>query len=136
VSETNPLSVWYPSRNEQSTDILSDIVNPLNAELNPICHLLALLGAHHIFHVSRIRVNSVQHNWLLIIIKYQQFLLCMCKLLVFRRVRRIAKGDYYFHYVPLSVCLSFPPALPPSARNNSVNIRGNFENLSRKFKFH
>ena len=27
------------------------------AELNPICHLLALLGAHHILHVSRIRVN-------------------------------------------------------------------------------
>ena len=32
--------------------------NPLNAELNPICHLLALLGAHHILHVSRTRVNS------------------------------------------------------------------------------
>jgi len=31
--------------------------NPLNAELNPICHLLALLGAHHILHVSRIRVK-------------------------------------------------------------------------------
>jgi len=31
--------------------------NPLNAELNPICHLLALLGAHHFFHVSRIRVK-------------------------------------------------------------------------------
>jgi hypothetical protein len=32
-------------------------LNPLNAELNPIFHLLALLGAHHILHVSRIRVN-------------------------------------------------------------------------------
>ena len=32
-------------------------VNPLNAELNPICHLLALFGAHHILHVSRIRVK-------------------------------------------------------------------------------
>ena len=32
-------------------------VNPLNAKLNPICHLLALLGAHPIFHVSWIRVN-------------------------------------------------------------------------------
>jgi hypothetical protein len=31
--------------------------NPLNAELNPMCHLLALLGAHHILHVSRIRVK-------------------------------------------------------------------------------
>ena len=36
---------------------LSNVINPLNAELNPICHLLALLGAHHILHVSRIRVN-------------------------------------------------------------------------------
>ena len=25
--------------------------------LNPICHLLALLGAYHILHVSRVRVN-------------------------------------------------------------------------------
>ena len=33
-------------------------VNPLNAKLNPICHLLTLLGAHHIFHVSRIRVKG------------------------------------------------------------------------------
>jgi len=32
--------------------------NPLNAELNPICHLLALLGAHLIFHVSRIGVKA------------------------------------------------------------------------------
>jgi len=32
--------------------------NPLNAELNPICHLLALLGTHHILHVSRIRVKE------------------------------------------------------------------------------
>jgi len=29
----------------------------LNAKLNPICHLLTLLGAHHIFHVSKIRAN-------------------------------------------------------------------------------
>jgi hypothetical protein len=32
-------------------------LNPLNAELNPTCHLLALLGTHHVLHVSRIRVN-------------------------------------------------------------------------------
>ena len=29
-----------------------------NAELNPICPLLALFGAHHILHVSRIRVKG------------------------------------------------------------------------------
>ena len=32
--------------------------NPLNAELNPICHLLTLLGVHFL-HVSRIRVKSL-----------------------------------------------------------------------------
>ena len=34
-------------------------LNPLNAELNPICYLLALLGAHHFLHISRIRVKSL-----------------------------------------------------------------------------
>ena len=33
--------------------------NTLNPELNPICYLLALLGAHHFLHVSRIRVKSL-----------------------------------------------------------------------------
>jgi len=36
---------------------MNKIINPSNAELNPICHLLVLLGTHHILHVSRIRVN-------------------------------------------------------------------------------
>ena len=34
-------------------------INALNAELNPICHLLALLGVHNFPHVSRIRVKSL-----------------------------------------------------------------------------
>ena len=33
-------------------------LNPLNAEINPIRHLLALVGARHIVHVSRLRVKS------------------------------------------------------------------------------
>ena len=37
--------------------------NPLNAELDPIRHLLALAGAHHIVHVSRIRVNDVTSTY-------------------------------------------------------------------------
>jgi len=31
--------------------------NHLNAELNPMYHFLALLGAHPILHVSGVRVN-------------------------------------------------------------------------------
>ena len=41
------------------------IFNPSNAQLNPICHLLALLGAHHIFHVRGLRVNVQQVSSLL-----------------------------------------------------------------------
>jgi len=33
-------------------------VNPLNAEFNPICHLLALLGGATIVVVSRLRVHK------------------------------------------------------------------------------
>ena len=33
-------------------------INPLDAELNPISHLLALVGDHHILHFSRIRVKD------------------------------------------------------------------------------
>jgi hypothetical protein len=36
---------------------MSNNANPLKAKLNPICHLLALLGSHNTVHVSRIRVN-------------------------------------------------------------------------------
>jgi hypothetical protein len=32
--------------------------NPLNAQLNSFYHLLALLGAHRILHVNRIRVKE------------------------------------------------------------------------------
>ena len=39
-------------------------INPLNAELNPICYLLAL-SAHHFLHVSRIRVKSLTFRLLM-----------------------------------------------------------------------
>jgi len=35
-------------------------INPLNAYLNPICHLPALLGDHHILRVSCIRFNLIK----------------------------------------------------------------------------
>ena len=38
-------------------------LNSLNAESNPICHMLALLGAHHILHISRIRVKHFIQKW-------------------------------------------------------------------------
>jgi hypothetical protein len=40
-------------------------ITPLNAKLNPIYHLLTLLGAHYILHLSRIRVNTCSVHLLL-----------------------------------------------------------------------
>jgi hypothetical protein len=37
-------------------------LNPLNTEINPVCPLLTLFGAHHIFHVSRLRVKLSAHT--------------------------------------------------------------------------
>jgi len=39
--------------------------NPLKPELNSICYLLALLGAHHFLHVSRIRVKLLTFRLLM-----------------------------------------------------------------------
>ena len=43
----------------------AQIINPLKPELNPICYFLALLGAHHFLHVSRIRVKLLTLRWLM-----------------------------------------------------------------------
>ena len=51
--------VQWEERQWQKRDSL---FNPLNVELNPICHLLALLGVHHFLHVSRIRVKRIFEN--------------------------------------------------------------------------
>jgi hypothetical protein len=37
--------------------IIQDCFNPLNAELNPICYLLTLLGAHNNLHISRVLLH-------------------------------------------------------------------------------
>jgi len=43
--------------------MLEHYIKPLNAELNFICHFLALFGANHITHVSRIRVKIVYERF-------------------------------------------------------------------------
>jgi hypothetical protein len=63
-------SKGYPQRNSAHMGSIKSVLfsssrlnifkqsfNPLNAELNPICHLLPLVGAHHILHISGVRVN-------------------------------------------------------------------------------
>jgi hypothetical protein len=45
------------SRHGQHKHMAGVAFNPLNAKLNPICHLLALLGGATIVVVSRLRVK-------------------------------------------------------------------------------
>jgi hypothetical protein len=53
-----------PSKLKSDTNNL----NLSNVELNPFCHLLALLEAHHILHISRIRVYK-ESFFLIIMVK-------------------------------------------------------------------
>jgi len=58
--------------------IPGEVLNPLNTELNPICHLLTLLEAHHILHISRIRVNHT-HDSIAVFTKTRALLLPFLK---------------------------------------------------------
>ena len=49
--------MYYTAQNHKCKYIC--LFNPINAELNHIRHLLALVGARHIVHVSRVRVKQV-----------------------------------------------------------------------------
>jgi len=64
-------------------------INPLNFELNPICHLLALLGAHHVLHVSRIRFKgSVLPVWVILFRCLGSVSICVW---IFRLIQSISK---------------------------------------------
>jgi hypothetical protein len=54
--------IWWTPNNARKWKMgLNSAFNPLNAELDTLCHLLALFGAHHILHVSRARVKGLNY---------------------------------------------------------------------------
>jgi hypothetical protein len=57
VAQQCGTTMWHNNVAQQWS---ARLFNPVNAESNPICHLLTLLGAHHILHVSRIRVKDMR----------------------------------------------------------------------------
>jgi hypothetical protein len=59
------------------------LINPLNAELNPVCHLLALAEARHFVDVSRIRVNFAYTSFILHVLQ--------------------SCGTHFFHFARTSV---------------------------------
>jgi hypothetical protein len=79
AQKTNSPQIFSPSS-----------INHLNAELNSICHLLALLGAHPILHISRIRVNSYKS----VITRYLNF----------------PRTVYEFALIPYTLHLCFSPS--------------------------
>jgi len=53
--------IFGPKRDEVRREwrkLHNEELNPSNTKLNPMCHLLALL-AHHILHISGLRVNDL-----------------------------------------------------------------------------
>jgi hypothetical protein len=72
TGEQNQLKIFHIfSISTTSTVTISDVcivvatvayINPLKAKLIPISHLVAFLGAHHILHVSRTRVNITKFS--------------------------------------------------------------------------
>jgi len=57
-AQTFPILILRNQVSDPFKTVILNKLNPLNAELNPICHLLALLGVHFL-HVSRIRDKSL-----------------------------------------------------------------------------
>jgi len=62
--QINHVIIKYHERCTFITNV-ENAFNPLNPELNPICYLLALLGAHHFLHVGRIRVKLLTFRLLM-----------------------------------------------------------------------
>jgi hypothetical protein len=65
LGKADPPFLWPATYVFQFFYMWDNAVNPLNPELNPICYLLALLGAHRFLHVSRIRVKSLTFRLLM-----------------------------------------------------------------------
>ena len=56
---TKSLQNKFMTSHQNAAQCYSKIFNPLKAELNPICHLLALLGGAIIVVISRLRVKYI-----------------------------------------------------------------------------
>ena len=54
------LRIWRATNNVTKWQMgFNYLFNCLNTELNPMCHLLALVGTHHILHVSGLRLKRL-----------------------------------------------------------------------------
>ena len=92
-------------------------VNPLNAELNPIRHLLALVGARHIVHVSRIRVKAYPVGFSVFYLQLMLHLVsssqtCLSRLFLIRESTLKSKEITIERRTSRSIYLKFSRAAP------------------------
>jgi hypothetical protein len=117
---------------------------PLNVQLNPICHLLALLGAHNILHISKIRVTQqeVSVQWWHVTskktsicsndvtVKHEKSIETACSFIpdtlistVFNLVKLISMTAHYAHHQQSSTRLTIlPPTHHVQYDNRCVRI--------------
>ena len=88
-------------------------VNPLNADLNPTCHLLAVLGAHRTLHVSRIRVKKTLFSLLCRFVT-SEFLLCPYPIFVLAQKAEDCCGNPNYIHIYLYVRQNTPILETPS----------------------
>jgi hypothetical protein len=105
--------------------------NPWIAELNPIWHLLALLGAHHILHISRIRVNQLQAARLFF--KRITFAKPVKKFVALYEINILCSILYLFFFIPFSCLVWF--YLDPSAVSDPFEA-GISSKRSLNFRFY
>jgi len=98
------------------------LINPLNAELNPICHMLTLLD-HHILHVSGLRVNGIVKAFILVCSNlyhhYFWFVMlcaCVCLCVCEREVVGFAELVWKMESVNFS-----PPPFHPTDQTHTSN---------------
>ena len=63
TQQRDPITIPAEQRHLYAYEIR--VINPQKPELNPICYLLALLGAHHFLHVSTIRIKLLTFRLLM-----------------------------------------------------------------------
>jgi hypothetical protein len=126
-----------------STDFLL-VLNPLNTKLNPICHLLALVGTHHIVHVSRVRVNkewkhreqvtySKFYNFKQLFSKNPEIMEC-AHLLAYSHVLRLRGADWCLQ--TFLVCLTLEHGTHKLCRNAARNYLSTLRNISKEQRRH
>ena len=94
-------------------------VNPLNAELNPICPLLSLFGAHHILHLSR-KVLMLRSGIKTQVKSARRYFKCL-----FHLTNRLKKSNEMQHYAGIYLLLNYStrfgrPSRPSSRVHKTV----------------